>query len=294
MYLLIIIQDITKYFQKVVNRLKFAGMNITFRHFPFEYFLNSMEGLEISDIELWGGEPHFYVYRNCLGNIRKARKEIRTRNLNIVCYTPEQCVYPFNIAALDADWRQKSVEYFKENLYTALELGTNMMLITSGIGDFSVSMEESWKYASDSIYQLAKIAEHEGMTLTLEPLTSFESNLIIDSRGVKKMIEEIQSPSLKGMIDTVAMHLAGETPDDYFNALPDVCHFHLIDGDGTSDAHLALDDGILNWREYLTSLQNHYYEGACTLEIMGPGYYKNPQDAVMKSLKKIKELGISI
>jgi fructoselysine 3-epimerase len=121
-----------------------------------------------------------------------------------------------------------------------------MMLITSGIGDFSVPQEESWKYARDSIYQLTKVAEREGITLALEPLTKFESNLIIDLNGVKKMMDEIQSPSLKGMIDTVAMQLAGETPNDYFSILPEFCHFHLIDGDGQSDAHLGLDDGVLN------------------------------------------------
>ncbi|MCP1490456.1 sugar phosphate isomerase/epimerase [Peribacillus frigoritolerans] len=184
------------------------------------------------------------------------------------------------------------MEYFMENLYAALELDTNMMLITSGIGDFSVSQEESWKYASDSIFQLTKVAEMEGLILVLEPLTKHESNLVIDSKGLKKMLEEIQSTSLKGMIDTVSMHLAGETPDEYYSFLPELGHFHLMDGDGQSDAHLALDDGVLNWRGYLTSLQSHRYKGSCTLEIMGSNYYQNPSDAIKKSIEKVRELGI--
>jgi len=269
-----------------------AGMNITFRHYPFHYFLDCMERLGISNIELWAGEPHLFVYRKALESISDIKREIKSRNMNIVCYTPEQCVYPYNIAASDPHWRKVSIDYFIENIYAALELESNMMLLTSGIGDFSVSQEESWKYASDSIFQLSKVAEKEGVTLALEPLTKFESNLIIDSRGLKKMIEEIQSPTLKGMIDTVAMQLAGETPDDYFSILPELSHFHLIDGDGQSDAHLALDDGVLKWREYLASLQNHHYEGVCTLEIMGSNYYQDPQTAIMKSIEKIRELGI--
>jgi len=272
--------------------MRFAGMNITFRHFPFNYFLDSMEQLGINNIELWAGEPHIYVYRNAIESIRNIKKEIKSRNMEIVCYTPEQCVYPFNLAALDPQWRKSSIDYFVENIYAALEFETKMVLITSGIGDFSVSLEESWKYASDSIFQLSKVAEKEGITLALEPLTKFESNLITDALGVKKMIEEIQSPSLKGMIDTVAMQLAEETPDNYFSILPDLCHFHLIDGDGQSDAHLALDDGVLEWRDYLASLQKYDYQGVCTLEIMGTKYYQNPHDAFIKSFEKIKELGI--
>ncbi|MFC7391962.1 TIM barrel protein [Scopulibacillus cellulosilyticus] len=272
--------------------MEIAGMNITFKHYPFRYFLDCMDELGIKHIELWAGEPHLFVYRNVLGNIRKIRREIVRRNMTIVCYTPEQCIYPYNIASSDFHWRNKSIDYFKENIYAALELGANMMLITSGIGDFSVPKKESWEYASDSIFQLSKVAEEEGITLALEPLTKFESNLITDFKGTKKLIEEIQSPSLKGMIDTVAMQLAGETIEDYFSICKELSHFHLIDGDGQSDAHLALDDGTLRWRDYLLSLKQYHYEGACTLEIMGPDYYQNPKDTMMASIKKIRELKI--
>ncbi|MCE3204078.1 TIM barrel protein [Paenibacillus sonchi] len=272
--------------------MKIAGMNITYRHFPFEHFLDQVTELGIEHIELWAGEPHLYIYRNVLGNLRHMRQQLKSRDMKVVCYTPEQCVYPFNIAASDSQLRQKSIDYFIDNLYAALELETNMMLVTSGIGDFAVSQSESWKYAGDSIYQIARVAEKEGVTLALEPLTRFESNLIIDVKGIKRMLEEIRSPSLKGMIDTVAMQLANETPEDYFSLLPELSHFHLIDGDGSSDAHLALDDGVLNWREYLTSLQSHNYEGACTLEIMGFKYYQNPQEALRESVRKIREMDV--
>ncbi|QQZ62554.1 TIM barrel protein [Paenibacillus sonchi] len=272
--------------------MKIAGMNITYRHFPFEYFLDQVTGLGIEHIELWAGEPHLYVYRNVLGNLRHMRQQLKSRGIKVVCYTPEQCVYPFNIAASDSQLRQKSIDYFIDNLYAALELETNMMLVTSGIGDFAVSQSESWKYAGYSIYQIARVAEKEGVTLALEPLTRFESNLIIDVKGIKRMLEEIRSPALKGMIDTVAMQLANETPEDYFSLLPELSHFHLVDGDGSSDAHLALDDGVLNWREYLTSLQSHNYEGACTLEIMGFKYYQNPQEALRESVRKITEMDV--
>jgi len=295
MYWLIIIQDITNknaFKEMEVTIVKVAGMNITFRHYPFSYFLDSMEQLGISSIELWAGEPHLYVYRNVLENIRGIKKEMKSRNIDIVCYTPEQCIYPYNIAASDSHWRKRSIDYFIDNMYAALELETGMMLLTSGIGDFSLPMEESWKYACDSIYQLSKVAERERLTLALEPLTKFESNLVIDTQGVKRMIEEIQSSSLKGMIDTVAMQLAGETPNDYFSILPELSHFHLIDGDGDSDAHLGLDDGVLPWRDYIRHLQKHHYQGACTLEIMGSSYYQDPLSAIRKSYEKIKELGI--
>ncbi|GIO34495.1 MULTISPECIES: sugar phosphate isomerase/epimerase family protein [Paenibacillus] len=269
-----------------------AGMNITYRHFSFGHFLDSMSELGVDRIELWAGEPHFYAYRGGLGQLRRIRQELRSRHMKVICYTPEQCVYPYNLASSDPDLRQKSVDYFMENLYAALELDCSMMLVTSGIGDFHVSQDESWKYSADSIGRLARAAEKEGATLALEPLTRFESNLMTDVKGIRKMMDEVRSPALRGMIDAVAMQLAGETPGDYFSTLPELCHFHLIDGDGTSDAHLALDDGRLDWREYLAELQSHGYQGACTLEIMGLHYYQHPHDVVKDSIRKIRELNI--
>ncbi|MCP1310127.1 sugar phosphate isomerase/epimerase family protein [Paenibacillus tyrfis] len=270
-----------------------AGMNITYRHFLFEHFLNGMERAGIGSIELWAGEPHFYVGRDPLSTLRSIRKEVKARKLNVVCYTPEQCVYPYNLAASDPEWRARSVAYFKENLYAAVELEAPMMLVTSGIGDFAVPQADSWNFASDSIAQLARIAEAEGLLLALEPLTSFETNLITSLRDVRSMMTEIGSPSLRGMIDTVAMQLADETPDDYFAAPGGLLHVHLIDGDGQSDAHLALGDGALNWESYVQSLQKHGYRGCCTLEIMGSRYYANPQEAIEKSLDKLRQFGFS-
>ncbi len=212
--------------------------------------------------------------------------------MEIVYFTPEQCVYPYNLATSDPNWRKKSINYFIENIHSTVELETDKMLITSGIGNFSITKEESWKYASESIYQIMKVAEREGITLALEPLTKFESNLIINTRELKRMIEEIQSPSLKGIIDTVAMNLPGETPENYFLLLKELCHFHLIDGDSKTDSRLGLDDGNLQWRDYVKCVQKHQYDGAYTLEIMGSTYYQNPLDAVKKSLEKLNELGI--
>lgn len=102
-----------------------------------------MKRLEIENLELWAGEPHLFVYRNALRNIRTLKKEIRIRGLKVICYTPEQCVYPYNLAASDDHWRKISIDYFTDNLYAALELGADKMLVTSGIGDFSRSQEES-------------------------------------------------------------------------------------------------------------------------------------------------------
>lgn len=270
--------------------MELAGMNITYQHYPFTYFLDSMQRLGITKIELWAGEPHLFVYRNLLSNLRAIRKEIVNRDLEVVCLTPEQCVYPYNLAASDNDWREKSIEYFKENLYVAAELETKMMLVTSGIGDFSVDNQTSWKYTVDSIARLAEIAETEGISLVFEPLTGMETNLVTNCHELKKIIDEIDSPVIKPMVDTVAMRIAGETPEDYFETFNgDIPHFHLVDGDGHSDQHLALGDGVLPICDYLNSLKENSYSGVCTLEVIGYEYYRDPESAIRKSIEILQK-----
>ncbi len=55
------------------------------------------------------------------------------------------------------------------------------------------------------------------------------------------MLEEIQSPSLKGMIDTVSMQLAGETPDGVLFLPSRIKPFSPNRmRDGQSDTHLVI------------------------------------------------------
>lgn len=68
--------------------MNIAGMNITYRHYPFEHFLDSMTELGVEHIELWAGEPHFYVYRGGIGRLRRIRKELRSRNMKVVLLYP--------------------------------------------------------------------------------------------------------------------------------------------------------------------------------------------------------------
>lgn len=53
-----------------------AGMNFHYKHYPLEYFLNSMVRYECKNIELWGASPHFYVNDLSLHEIRNIKKRL--------------------------------------------------------------------------------------------------------------------------------------------------------------------------------------------------------------------------
>ena len=269
---------------------QFAGMNIHYCHFPFDYFLNSMVNLGINNIELWAASPHFYINDLTPTLIRKFKKQIKDRNLNLVCLTPEQCVYPINIAAREDYLRERSINYFYKNIELASELNSPIMLVTPGCGYFSDSNKEAWALSRDSLRKLIIKAEKLGVILALEPISPYNSNIINEVNGLKKMLTEINSPFLKGIMDLGQMAILHEKIEDYLMSLgDDLIHIHFIDSN-KQGAHLALGDGILPLQSYIEKLSNSKYCKYLTLEIDDRKYCLNPEKAMKKSIDKLKEL----
>lgn len=269
---------------------RFAGMNIHYFHFPFDYFLDSMVRLGISNIELWAASPHFYVDDLKIASVNRIKKKIKERNLNVICLTPEQCVYPINIAAQETEIRNRSLKYFYRNIELASELDIPIMLVTPGWGYFHKSNNEAWKRSRDSLEQLSIRAEKLSITLALEPISPYNSNIISNLSNLNKMLLEIDSFNLKGMLDLGQMAILHEKIKDYLNVLKNnLIHIHFIDSN-EQGAHLALGDGNLPLQDYIDIVSRSKYKGYLTLEIADKSYYFEPEKAVKKSLEKLKQM----
>ena len=81
-----------------LKRSQIAGMNLSYRYFSFDYFLDSMERIGFQSVEIWGASPHFYVPDLTPSDIRAAAKKIKDHGLRIVCFTPEQCLSLIHIS----------------------------------------------------------------------------------------------------------------------------------------------------------------------------------------------------
>ncbi|MBT2700764.1 protein FrlC [Neobacillus sp. B4I6] len=269
-----------------IKRSQITGMNFHYLHYPLDYFLDAMVKYEFEKIELWGAAPHLYVEDLSLTAIRAIKKEIARRDLEVVCFTPEQCMYPINLAAKESAIRERSVAYFKKSIDAALELEAPMVLVTAGWGYRNESRREAWSRTQDSLEQLTAYAEKQGTVLALEPLQKIESNLINTLPDLKEMLDSIHSPALKGMVDTIPLAVEGEALASYFEELrEDFVHIHFIDGD--PGGHLAWGDGSLPLEKYMKTLGDHNYNRALTLEFTSSQYLIDPNQAVEKSLRSL-------
>ena len=270
-----------------LKRSQIAGMNLSYRYFSFDYFLDSMERIGFQSVEIWGASPHFYVPDLTPSDIRAAAKKIKDHGLRIVCFTPEQCCYPENIAEKDSVARKRSVAFYEKTIEACAELGSPQILMASGWGYFDEAPEEAWKRSADGLAQLSRAAERVGVTIVLEPLRAEETNLVTTLPQLKRMLDEVGSPALKAMIDTSPMYLSGETITDYFRTLGgDLRHIHFVDGDPAG--HLAWGTGIFPLERYIAELKSYEYQNALTLELTAAKYFSDPNASMAAAFQYLQ------
>lgn len=270
-----------------IKRDRIAVMNIQYKYFPLSRFLDDAAANGVSNIELWGAAPHFYFPDMTYRDVCAVRREIERRGLKLICFTPEQCVYPINLAGADRELRRRSVRFFEDSIRIAGELGTDKVLVTTGTGYFDGSdRAEAWKRAAENLNELCELAAHYDITLALEILRRDESNLVYDLNTLRRMLAEVSHKRLCGMIDTIPMALAGETPKAYLEALGErLVHVHFIDG--APRGHLAWGDGILDMNGYLEELSAYGYQNYLSLEITDGRYFTDPSASVAQSVQKL-------
>lgn len=209
------------------------------------------------------------------------------RGLTIACVTPEQCIYPYNIASAQDDFRQASVDYFCGWIRQAAELEAPKMLCGPGWGLLDQPVEQAWRYAVDSLEKMTREAQKRGVTLAFEILLPNESNLVNDLASTCRMMKEIDDPHLMCCIDTVPVCREGKTLEDYFAALGQrIVHIHL--NDGTPTGHLTWGDGDQPLREHLDTLERWDYAGAITLELGAGRYYQQPEEHLERGLRVLE------
>lgn len=273
-----------------LSQTNILGSNFSFQHVPLRECFAAMQKHGRTGFELWGIAPHCAVAWVSISDARNIKREATAHGLTIACLTPEQVMYPVNIASCDNQLRDHSLKHFLRAAEIAAELETKYLFLTSGRGGELENREAAWRRSRDAIGHIVTRCEELGLHVLLEPLQRVESNLITTAAHARTMLDEVGSQNLGVTLDTVAMAAAGDTVESYFETLPDrVWHVHLVDG--TPTGHLIPGQGTLPLDRYVTSLKHSGYTGNITLEIFGDGTYAiDPRTAYGEALETATHL----
>jgi protein FrlC len=248
------------------------GSNFCFQHYPFERVVEALSGFGFKEVELWGIAQHLDLFHATDARVEWAKRVLADHGLSTWCFTPEQVLYPINIASGDPDLRADSVARFCRAAEICATLGARYLFLTSGRGYETEPPEAAWARAVESLARIAEHARGLGVRCLLEPLQRVETNILLDAKGMRRMLDEIGADNLDVVLDTVAMAAAGDTVAGYFSLFgPRVAHVQLVDG--TPAGHLVWGDGNLPLGTYLTELAEHGYSGKVTFEPFGNGSY---------------------
>ncbi|MEG0768970.1 MAG: TIM barrel protein [Ruthenibacterium sp.] len=269
-----------------------AVMSVQYVQHTFDFYLDSMEKAGVKNLDIWGGAPHYcrMDYRTSFAAARKIaelRAQMNSRGMKTVIYTPETLGYPFSYSAPDCILRERTLDYMKEAMEDALELGTDRVFLNSGCHPRDLDREEGWKRTVDSYRTLCDRAEKLGVRMVLEQLQPYESNLILTLADIKRMMAEVNSPALVCCVDLVAMEVAGDTLEAFCNELGERLEWvhysdshHLILGDG--------DYGREKLTGYIKTLEQHGYANCLDLEINDSIYWDDPHASIQRSVDYLR------
>jgi len=261
--------------------------NYPYWRYSLEYALDSLERIGCGDIELYGVYPHFHLDDVNYADVKTLARQLSRHGLKARAFTPEQCLYPVNIASRDPAARLRSLEIFRKSVLYGSELGADTVVVLAGYATLDEPEEHAWQRSCESLYDLSKLAESCGVTLVLET-SPREYTVTHDSRDVVRLIKEVGSAALSGMIDTATLGFSGETMTQAIRDLEGhLDHVHFADG--IPNGHLIPGEGNLDLRSMLQDLSKAGYSRAISLEVLNDRYVRDPHHAMKTSYDKLKE-----
>ena len=248
------------------------GANFSFQHFPFDRVAKVIRDFGMREIELWGIAQHLDLFHATDARVELVRRVLADNGLTAWCFTPEQVLYPINIASGDEELRRDSIKQFCRATDICAALGARYLFLTPGRGYESEAPQAAWDRSVEALDEIAKHAGRNGVRCLLEPLQRFESNIVNDAAGLRRMLDELGADNIDVVLDCVAMATAGDTVAGYVDLFGTrLAHVHLVDG--TPGGHLVWGEGTLPLGDYVSELARLGYAGKLTFEPFGNGSY---------------------
>lgn len=271
----------------VIHRKQLSAMGIHYLYYPLDYMLDAQAKAGFQTIELVGMAPHFLMDHTGFQDTAPIRKMAEEKGLTIGCFTPECAVYQYLMCSPEPGFHERSMEYFKRGLEAAEQFGATKLLTNCIGGVWDEEYDRVYERAVKSLSLLAPTAADYGITIAVETVRPEESKCIITLPELKQLLQDVSHPNIKAGLDTIAMGVAGETPEDWFKALGgDIRHMHFIDG--TPYGHLVWGDGSHHLGQFIEVLNRYGYEGYLGQEITDGRYYMDPAAADLRNMKNFE------
>jgi D-psicose/D-tagatose/L-ribulose 3-epimerase len=169
-------------------------------------------------------------------------------------------------------YRKESLDYIQRLLEMCEQLGVTKLVgpAYSSVGKRRKISEDQrkseWDLAVAGLTTAGKMAADFGVTMAIEPLNRFETDLINTSEQVKRLIRDIDLPSVKIHLDTFHMHIEEKNIYDAIVLAGD----DLVYLDTSESDRGTPGKGQVYWTEVARALNDINYRGDCIIESFTP------------------------
>lgn len=137
----------------------------------------------------------------------------------------------------------------------------------SALGVFSGQgpTSDQWKWAVDSMREVAEHAQKCDVTLGIEYLNRFECYLLNNAADTLRFVQEVNHPSCRMMYDTFHAHIEEKDPVAAIQACASqTVHVHISENDRSTPG-----SGQVRWEETFDALHKAGYDGWFMIEAFG-------------------------
>lgn len=255
--------------------------------YPVEEVIKRLARIGYDGLELGCAQPQAWPYFTSAEKRKMISKTLKENNIRISSILPAPGGGPGgNIASANQEERRWTIQYWKDCMDMGLEIDEcKLLLCVCGWYIYGTRERDAWRWAVESISEVADYAAKSGVTMVLEP-TATDSNLVESCDDAINMMEDIGKDNVKLMFDVTHALYRNEVPSDYVRLMgKNLKHIHMADYDRKAPGTNGCD-----FVDIMQALKDINYDGYVTMENGYPTRSCHPDVVARQSLENLKAI----
>jgi sugar phosphate isomerase/epimerase len=193
-------------------------------------------------------------------NVARIREVLGSTTLGVSVHAPYS---DLNLASLNYPIYRESIRQLSRCVEVAAEF-TDRVTIHPGYLSPAAKLVPShvWDLHKSALAEIGATAQDSGVLVTLENMPNIPNFFCRVPDELFGMVDGIEGVGVT--LDVGHAHTMG-MDDAFLQRIGEVDHVHIHDNDGTSDAHLALGFGTIDWPRVGSRIAESY-SGICVVE----------------------------
>lgn len=126
--------------------------------------------------------------------------------------------------------------------------------------------KKEWELAVSNLHKVCQMADEHQLSIALEPLNRFESDLVNTVEDVVRMVKDIDHPAARVMIDSFHMTIEERNLEEAIVKAGDA----LIHVQVSENYRGTPGTGLTPWESFRSGLEKINYQGAISIESFTP------------------------